>query len=206
MKYAFLTLFILLQLACFGQPPEYGKYFRRDAYNGVFVQLNKNNTCVYRLDGETGKAAFYGTYTIKNNRLHITITPPRDNQKLSILYKGDNAANRTIKLVDDQRMGYLGASVELNRQLQLITDTNGSVSLPQGFVVRIAKLSYITLIDTTLALDDPGKGNMEILLPGKHPNDIQYDLIISDWLIKDHQLYPVHQGKVDPTYFLKRGG
>jgi hypothetical protein len=206
MKYILLAILALQQLSGMGQQTVYGRYVHKDPYLGLSLQLNSDQTFVYRFDGEIGKAEFRGRYVIKNGRLHIHIATPRDSMRTVISYKGDNTAGRSLKLMDGHSVGYIGASVELNRQLQLITDTDGTVSLPQGYVLREVKMNYINQIDTTINLTDPGKGNIEILLPGKHHHDIQLDLVIKDWLIQGGALYAIHSGRVDTSFVLTRVG
>jgi len=209
MRYVFLTFLILLQFTCRGQKNVYGLYFNGGPYAGISILLKKNDSCAYHVYSEfTGDGTFYGSYIIRKNRIHINIYPPPDTEKFSLVYKGDNVVNRTIKVMDCRKIMYVGATVVLNDQIKLLADTGGSVLLPPGLILKTVKLNYTVELDTSFAVNDRGIGNIEISVPDKYElyHDLRYDRVYNDWVIKNHRLYPIRKGKVDPKFFFKRAG
>lgn len=205
MKYVLLPMLVLLQFACFGQKAVSGKYFRGDSFNGVSIQLKKNDSCIYFVYSDImGQKTFHTTYSIRKNKIHINIQPPPDTQKFSTVYKGDNVAHRTIDITDCQRMPDIGATVTLNGKIKLPVDTAGLVMVPEGLILHSIKINAIDIRDTTITPINPERGNIEIEIPTKSYYDVRYNSILKDWLIKSYRLYSINKGKVSSKFFLKR--
>lgn len=126
--------------------------------------------------------------------------------KILIEYKDGDSAGRSIRLFDNNKLAYIGASVLLNGKTKLTTDTGGRAVIPSGLKVTTVRIAYVDVKDTTIVLNDQGKGDIEISMPGMSYYDIQSDLIIKDWLIRKRRMHAVENDKVSVTFFLKKMG